>query len=142
MPESRDDARDDLTILMPADQDVRFCSPIAYRDHELLRMPKRKNDMPSLTIQGIHLFVALRVHLHRSPQASNHRSPDRRKHRELQPLLDSFLHAFSSSTLITHHRSHITLILRIGHIQELHGMEALVLASALKQFVVRADFDD
>jgi hypothetical protein len=71
MPESRDNAGDDLTILMLADQDVGACSTIAYRDHELLRMPKRKNDMPPLTIQGIHLFVALRLHSHRPGQSSN-----------------------------------------------------------------------
>jgi hypothetical protein len=50
MPESRDDARDDFTILMLADQYVSPCSTIACRDHELLRMPKRKDDMPTLTI--------------------------------------------------------------------------------------------
>jgi hypothetical protein len=50
MPESRDDARDDLTILMLADQHVGPCSTIACRDHKLLRVPKRENDMPALTI--------------------------------------------------------------------------------------------
>jgi hypothetical protein len=92
MPESRDDARDDLTILMPADQHVGPCSTISYRHHELLRMPKREDDMPALTIQGIHLLVALRIHPHRPPQPSNHRSPDRREHRELQPLQQKFSH--------------------------------------------------
>jgi hypothetical protein len=50
MPESGDDARDDLAILMLADQHVGLCTTISYRDHELLRMPKRKDDMPALTI--------------------------------------------------------------------------------------------
>jgi hypothetical protein len=59
MPESRDDARDDLTILMLADQHVGPCSTIACRDHELLRVPKREDDVLALTIQGIHLLVAL-----------------------------------------------------------------------------------
>src|SRR5688572_405532 len=88
MPESSDDTRDDLTIPMLADQHVAPCSTIAYGDHELLCVPKREDDVPSLTIQLVHLFVALRLHPHRSPQPSNHRSPDRGKHRELHPLFD------------------------------------------------------
>ena len=88
MPESRDDPRDDLTVLMLADQHVSPCSTIACRDHELLRVPKREDDVPALTIQRIHLLVALRIHSHGPPQPSYHRSPDRRKDRELQPLLD------------------------------------------------------
>jgi hypothetical protein len=105
MPESRDDTRDDLAILMPADQHVGSWPTIASRNHQLLRMPKREDDMPSLTIQRIHLFVPLRIHPHRPSQPSNHRSPDRRKHREFQPILDLLLHAFSSSSLITDHTS-------------------------------------
>jgi hypothetical protein len=54
----------------------------------LLRVPKREDDVPALTIQRIHLLVALRIHSHGPPQPSYHRSPDRRKDRELQPLLD------------------------------------------------------
>jgi len=81
--------------------------------------------MPALTIQCIHLLVALRIHPHRPPQPSNHRSPERREHRELQPLLDS-LHGG----------------LGIGHILELHRMEPLVLPPAAKQLVVRPHFDD
>jgi hypothetical protein len=88
MPESRDDASNDLTILMLTDQHVGLGTTISYRNHELLRMPKREDDVPPLTIQGIHLLVALRIHPHRPPQPSNHRSPDRREHRELQPILD------------------------------------------------------
>jgi hypothetical protein len=71
MPESRDDTRDDLTILMLADQYIGPCATIAYRNHELLRMPKREDDMLTLTIQGIHLFVAPRLHPHRPCQSSN-----------------------------------------------------------------------
>jgi hypothetical protein len=59
MPKLRDDARNDLTILMLADQHVGPCSTIACRDHELLRMPKREDDVPALTIQRIHLLMAL-----------------------------------------------------------------------------------
>jgi hypothetical protein len=59
MPESRDDARDDLTVLMLTDQHVGPCSAITGRDHELLRVPKRENDVPALAIQRIHLLVAL-----------------------------------------------------------------------------------
>jgi hypothetical protein len=105
MPESRNDARDDLAILMPADQHIGSWPTIANRNHQLLRMPKREDDMPSLTIQGIHLLVPLRIHPHRPSQPSNHRSPDRRKHREFQPIPDLLLHAFSSSSLITDHTS-------------------------------------
>jgi hypothetical protein len=105
MAESRDDPRDDLAILMPADQHIRSWSTIACRNHQLLRVPKREDDMPALTIQRIHLLVALRVHPHRPPQPSNHCSPDRRKHSELQPVLDLLLHACSGSSLITDHTS-------------------------------------
>ena len=87
MPESRDDARDNLTILMLADQYVGSRATIACRNHELLRVPKREDDVPALPVQCIHLLVALRVHPHGSPQPSNHRSPDRRKHRKFQPRL-------------------------------------------------------
>ncbi len=59
MAESRDDARDDLAILMPTDQHVGPWPTIASWNHQLLRMPKRENDMPSLTIQRIHLLVPL-----------------------------------------------------------------------------------
>lgn len=72
MPETRDDARDNLTILMLADQHVGLWTTIPYRHHKLLRMPKREDDMPALTIQGIHLLVTLRIHLHRPPQPSNY----------------------------------------------------------------------
>jgi hypothetical protein len=64
MPESRDDARDDLTILMLADQHVGPCPAIACGDHELLRVPKCEDDMPALTIQRIDLLMALRIHPH------------------------------------------------------------------------------
>lgn len=59
MPESRDDACDDLTILMLADQYIGSRTTIPDRDHELLRMPKCQNDVLALTIQGIHLLMAL-----------------------------------------------------------------------------------
>ena len=125
MPESRDDARDDLAVLMPADQHIGPWSAIARRDHELLRVPKREDEMPALTIQRIHLLVALRIHPHRPPQPSNHRSSDRREQRELQPLFDS-LHGG----------------LHIGYILELHRMEPLVLPPAEKQLVVCPYFDN
>jgi hypothetical protein len=64
MPESRDDARNDLTIPMLADQYVGSCSTIACGDHELLRVPKREDDMAALPIQRIDLLVALRIHPH------------------------------------------------------------------------------
>jgi len=64
MPESGDDARDDLAILMLTDQHVGPWSTIACWNHELLRMPKREDDVPAFTIQRIHLLVALRVHPH------------------------------------------------------------------------------
>lgn len=81
MAESRNDARDDLTVLMLADQHIGSCSTIPDRDHELLRMPKCKDDMLALTIQGVDLLVALRIHCHRPPQPSHDSRPDRRQHR-------------------------------------------------------------
>ncbi len=64
MSESRDDARDDLTILMLADQHVSPCSAIALGNHELLRVPKCEDDMSALTIQRIDLLMSLRIHPH------------------------------------------------------------------------------
>src|SRR5262249_1082205 len=83
------DACDDLTILMLADQYVGPCSTITGRDHELLRVPKCEDDVLALTVQCIHLLMALRIYPHRPPQSSNHRCADRREQRELQPGLDS-----------------------------------------------------
>jgi hypothetical protein len=50
MPESRDDACNDFTILMLADQHIGLSTTITYRDHELLLMPKREDDMAILVI--------------------------------------------------------------------------------------------
>ncbi len=105
-------------------------------------MPKCEDDMLTLAMQRIELLVTLRIDPHRPPQPSNHRRPDGRKHRELQPCVNSLLHSFSSPTLITHHRSHITVLLCIRDILKLHRMEPLVLSPAAKQLVVRPHFDD
>ena len=67
MSESRDDPRDNFTILMLADQHVGPLSTISCRNHELLRVPKREDDVLALAIQRIHLLVALRIHLHGPP---------------------------------------------------------------------------
>lgn len=125
MPKSRDDPRNDLTILMLADQHVGSRSTIACRDHQLLRVPKGEDDVPTLTIQGIHLLMALRIHPHRPPQPSNHRRSDRREQRELRPLFKSL-----------HHN------LRIRHILELHRMEPLILSATAKQLLMRTHLDD
>jgi hypothetical protein len=67
MPKARDNARDDLTILMLADQYVGPCSAIAGRNHQLLRVPKCEDDVLALTVQRIDLLVALRIYPHRPP---------------------------------------------------------------------------
>jgi len=61
MSQARDNARDDLTILVLADQYVGPCSTIAGRDHELLRVPKCEDDVLTLTVQRIDRLMALRI---------------------------------------------------------------------------------
>ena len=57
MPESCDDAGNDFSILMLADQHVRTGSPVADRNHELLGVPKGQNDIATVAIENFHVFL-------------------------------------------------------------------------------------
>lgn len=58
MAESCNDPGDDLTVAVLADQDMRALPTVAERDHELLGVPKRQDDMAPFPIQRIHGFMA------------------------------------------------------------------------------------
>ena len=88
MPEFGNDARNDFSILMLADQHVRAWASITDRNHELLRMPKRQNDIATLAIERIHMFVPLRIDTHGPTQSTNDCGADRREHRQLEPGFD------------------------------------------------------
>jgi hypothetical protein len=50
MTKPRDDPRDDFPITMLADQYMGTSSPIADRDHQLLRMPEGQNNVAPFSI--------------------------------------------------------------------------------------------
>jgi hypothetical protein len=50
MPEPRDDARDDFSVAMLTDQDMGARASITDRDHQLLRVPKGKNNVTPFPI--------------------------------------------------------------------------------------------
>jgi len=79
--ESLDDARDDLSVLMLTDQDMRLSAPIRKRHHELAGMPKSEDEPCAFTMQPIDLLPAFRVDAHGPPKASDHRGSDRREDR-------------------------------------------------------------
>jgi len=70
--ESLDDARDDLSVLMLTDQDMRLSATIRKRHHELTGMPKSKDEPCAFTMQPINLLVAFRVNAYGPPKASDH----------------------------------------------------------------------
>lgn len=69
--EPGDDPGDDFPIAMPADQHMGTGSSIADRDHQLLSMPKRENDVPPFPIQPINRFMAASLITHRACDAAN-----------------------------------------------------------------------
>jgi len=99
--EPGDDSGDDFPIAMPADQHMGTGSSIADRDHQLLSMPKRENDVPPFSIQPINRFMAASLITHRVRDAANGSGSDRRQERTLHPLCDAFLQAVP--TISTRH---------------------------------------
>jgi hypothetical protein len=78
MAESGDDPRDDFSVAMPADQDMRTCPSIADRDHQLLGMPESQNDVPPVLIQRIDRFVTAGLKAHRTRYTTDSRGSNRR----------------------------------------------------------------
>jgi len=93
MAESRDDARDDFSVTMMADEDVGPCSPITDRNHQLLGMPKGQNNVTPFPIQRIDGFVPTGLTPHRTTQSTDQDGRNRRQQRTLHPLLDVFFQA-------------------------------------------------
>ncbi len=79
MAESRNDPGDDFTVAVLADQDMRALSTVTERDHELLGVPKRQDDMAPFAIQRIHGFMAAGLQPHGPRDAADHRRTDRRQ---------------------------------------------------------------
>src|SRR5215217_3557255 len=88
MPETGDDARDDFSVSMLADQHRAAGASIAKWNHELLSMPESQDNVASVPIQGIHRLLAPRFDAHRPANRANHARSDGRKHRQLEPVLD------------------------------------------------------
>lgn len=85
MPEPGDDSRDDFTVTVPTDEHMRTGSSIPDRDHELLGMPEREDDMTPFPIQRIDRFVAPSREPHRARDPANGRGSHRRKERTFHP---------------------------------------------------------
>ncbi len=105
MPEPRDDARNDFSVAMLTDQDMGSGASIADWDHQLLRVPKGKNDVAPVPIQRINRFMPASLTTHRLRDPANDRRGDRRQQGTLHPLGNSLLQTFP--TLITHHSSRV-----------------------------------
>jgi len=80
MAEPCNDARDDFSITMLADQDMGAGSPIADRDHELLGVPKRQNNVAPVSIQRIDRLMPTGLIGHRPGDPANNRGSYRRQH--------------------------------------------------------------
>lgn len=80
MAKPRNDARDDFSITMLADQHMGARSPIADRDHELLGVPKRQNNVVPVPIQCIDRFMPTGLTAHRSGNTTNNSGRYRRQH--------------------------------------------------------------
>jgi len=85
MSECGNDPRNDLSILMLADQHVSARPSVAERNHELLSVPEGQDNVLALLIQRIHLFVPARLDPHRSTKRADHRRTNRRKERKFEP---------------------------------------------------------
>ena len=80
---------------------MRPGSAIPDRNHELLRMPEREDDVASALIEGINCFMTTRLTTHGRRDAPNQRSTDWRQQRKLRPTFEPalepglYLHLFS-----------------------------------------------
>lgn len=97
--ESRNDPRNDFSIAMLADQDMSARSPIPYRNHQLLSMPKCQDNGAPFSIQRINLVVAPSLTPHRTCNATNERRSDRRQGGQLQPFDERLGHDINAPTL-------------------------------------------
>ena len=79
MTEARNDARDDFSVSMLADQHGAAGASIAERDHELLGVPKGQDNMATLAIERVHRFLPARPDSHRTADCTNDRRGDRRQ---------------------------------------------------------------
>jgi hypothetical protein len=73
------DPGDDFPVSMSADEHMRTSSSVTKRDHQLLGMPKRENDVPPFPIQSIERFVATSLAVHRACDAANGGGSDGRQ---------------------------------------------------------------
>ena len=102
MPETGDDARDDLSVSMLTNQHRAAGASIPKGNHQLLSMPEGKNNMASVPIQRIHFLLAPRFDAHRPANQANHSRCHGREHRYLQPVFDARRHTGIGSALSPH----------------------------------------
>jgi len=58
MTEPSNDARNDFSVSMLANQHMGPSTSITERDHELLGVPEDQDNMVAFLVQGIHGFMA------------------------------------------------------------------------------------
>lgn len=85
MTESGDDASNNFSIPVLANEHMGTGSTVPERNHELLGVPEGQDDMPPLPIERIDRFLSTRLEPHAFPDPLNDRSAYRRKHREFDP---------------------------------------------------------
>jgi hypothetical protein len=91
MTEPGDNAGDDFSVSMLADQHVRPRPPVAHRDHQLLGVPKGEHDVTSFLVQGIDRLMAPGLAAHGPKQDSDQGGRDRRQQRTGRPTDHPFL---------------------------------------------------
>lgn len=126
MAEPGNDAGDNLSVAMLADEHMRPGPAISERNHQLLGMPERQDDGSLLAIQRIHRLIAALLQPHTSFDAANDQSSQRRQHGKLEPLFQPFLQTYLLLDLVTCHMSPVTQRSDIRHILELHRMQPLI----------------
>ena len=79
MTETGNDASNNFAIAMLANLNMRPGSAISDRNHQLLRVPEREDDVASALIEGVNRFMTTRLTMHGRRDASNQRSADWRQ---------------------------------------------------------------
>ncbi len=126
MPEPGNDAGDNFSVAMLADQHMRPRPAIPERNHQLLGMPESQDDGSFLTIQRIHRLIAALLKPHGASNPADDQGPERRQHCKLDPLLQSFLQSGFLRALITCHISPVTRRSYIGYVLKLHRVQLLI----------------